>query len=497
MTAESKVRLGWLWLAGSVATGAAIRLFRLDRQSFWYDEAVSARIAAAPFWDILSGRERDLGNPPLHHLLLNLWSQVFGLGDAALRSLSAAASIAAIPAVHAVARRLAGERAALIAAGVMALAPIHVYFAQETRTYAIVTLLVVLNVLMLLRAEEKPERVGRWIAYAASIFLCAYAHYFAFFFLTGQLAYVALTHGRDRAVLLPWIGSVVGGAGLYLVWIPSFLAQVSTTGNLSRSADSWLLHGMGTPLVFSVGTTLLWKDTVSVPRILAAAVALVAFGAAFLAGCWHLRVRRKRLALLLLWLLSPIALPLLISVALFPFYNVRYAVIAAPAMAILVAAGLDGLPRFSRLAVACAVASTSLLSLASYFTSTVKHDWRSAAAELDGKVRPGDVLVFDVDTGETPFGRYARSRAPRLRLLRPKQEALGVFFGSATRSEEPRDISLAVASAPRIWFVRSDPNDGSGDYYRGAFEAGFRSSTKLSYRGIDITLYEPAVRAMR
>ena len=69
-----------------VVAGLVLRFLRLAAQSFWYDEAVSAKLSAAPAWDLLTGRVRDLGNPPLHNLLLHGWAQLFGPGDVALRA---------------------------------------------------------------------------------------------------------------------------------------------------------------------------------------------------------------------------------------------------------------------------------------------------------------------------------------------------------------------------------------------------------------------------
>jgi hypothetical protein len=63
-----------LALAGLVAAGAVLRFARLGHQSFWYDETVSAELAARPLADILRGAPgaRDLGNPPLFFALLRL-----------------------------------------------------------------------------------------------------------------------------------------------------------------------------------------------------------------------------------------------------------------------------------------------------------------------------------------------------------------------------------------------------------------------------------------
>lgn len=496
MQAESAPALSriqpWQALAAIVAVGAILRFLRLEHQSFWYDEAVSARFTTYPVLDVLLGRERDLGNPPLHYALLNLWSRLLGPSDAALRSLSAVASVAGIPLLYSVARRLTDTRVALVAAALLAISPPHVYFAQETRTYALATTLAMFSLDSLLRAEEDPRSPWPWVAYAASVFLCAYSHYFQFFFLAGHVAFVALMHRRDRPFLARWALSVAAAAALFaVVWLPSFYAQVTTKGNLARSADAWYLHLIGTPMVYSVGTTLAWKGAASWPRLAAVGVAMIAFGAAFVAGIAALRNHRRALAALSTWLLSPILIPFAISVALFPIYNARYSIIAAPAALVVCAAGLVHLSRLPRTLAAAAIVGTCTASLVLYFTTTVKHDWRSAAAWLDARAAQGDVIAFDVDTGESPFARYARSSVPRLRLVAPGRGDAAQFVGTEDRLDPPHDVAPQISRASRVWLVLSDPQDGSGGYYEGLLDKQLAAGPGAQFVGISITPYIP------
>lgn len=482
----------WHALLVIMAAGAFLRFFRLEHQSFWYDESVSARFTTYPVLDVLLGRESDLGNPPLHYALLNLWTRVFGPSDAAMRSLSAAASVAGIPLLYALAKRLAGTRIALVAAALLALSPSHVYFAQETRTYAVAIFLVTLSVYSLRRAEDSPKSLWPWVTYAATVFLCPYAHYYCFFFLAGHVVYVLLIHRADRPYLIRWAVAVAVGALLFsLIWLPTFYAQVTTKGNLSRTAEGWRLHLLATPMYFSVGTTLVWKDTASWPRLAGALVALSAFGTAFVAGLVALRKDRRTLTLLLVWLGSPILLPLAFSVLVSPIYNARYAMIASPAFLLIAGAGLVYLSRVPRIATASGIALASLASLAFYFTTTVKHDWRSAAAWLDQHTRPGDIIAFDVDTGEAPFARYSRSDAVHLRLMPPKPDDGAVpFVGTSDRLIPPHDVSPVITAAPRVWFVLSDPGDGSDGYYEGLLDKQWVAGLKERFKGIEITAYD-------
>lgn len=480
----------WI-LAGVVVVGVALRFAALGHQSFFYDEAVSARLAQEPLVDLVLGRARDRGNPPLHLILLHLWMRAFGTGDGAIRAFSAAMGSATIPLVHAVARRLAGARVALAAAALFAISPFHVYFAQEARTFALGTLLAVASTWLLLRAVDDPTDTPAWAGFGLASFLLMYSHYFTAFFVLSQVGWLLVTRWRSRGVLWRAAAALVAAGVAYaVVWLPVLWAQATMKGNLARGADSWYLHLASTPLVFAVGTTLLWKDTVTALRIAAAGLAVVAFGGAALAGVWALRRQRDALAALLFWLLGPLALACAVSLALAPLFQVRYAAYAAPAYAILAAAGLLHLPPRLRWGAVAAVALTSGLSLASYYGTLVKHDWRHVAAWLAPRLQAGDAVAFDADIGEVAFARYAGPDARRIRLLEPPDPSPGSRYWGTSPAKEPlHAVARDLWAARRVWFVFSDPKSGAGDHYRLLFEREWRRVEGARFRGVDVGAY--------
>jgi uncharacterized membrane protein len=476
------------------AAGAMLRFLLLAHQSFWYDETVSAALSKAPLWDIVTGKVHDLGNPPLHFVLLHLWGGLFGTSEAALRSLSALAAAISIPVLYDVARRLTGPAIAATATALFAFSPLQIYFAQEARTYTLVTLLVLTATNLLLRLVENPRRPALWVAYAVTTFLSMYAHYFAAFVILAQLVWVIAEHRADRALVGRMAAALVAAALMYMVWIPSFIAQATSKGNLARAADTWYLHVMSTPLVFGVGTTLLWKDTVTPLRVAAAGLAVVSFGVAAVAGARALEAQQRRAFVLAMgWLLFPVLLPLAVSLALFPFFYVRYALPATPAFCIVVAAGLRSLSPRLRVAATTGIAATCALSLFFFFTTLVKHDWRSAEAWVAAGARPGDVVAFDADIGETPFAYYGGADDTRIRLLPPPDGGGAHFYGVSPKHEPVHQVDAQLSAAPRVWFVYSDPKIGAGTYYPRLFGATFRLTDSRKFRGIEVSSYEPRV----
>lgn len=478
--------MAWLTVIFVVATG--LRFLALGHQSMWYDEAVSVRLARASLSDLVFGRVKDLGNPPLYLILLHFWQWLFGSSDAGARALSAVVSAASIPVLYQVARRLTNARVALVTVVLFALAPVQIYFAQEARTFALVELLAIGSMSCLLTATDSPRRWLAWTGYAALTFLSLYAHYFTAFVVMAQVGWVLL-YRRERSILLAFVAALAAAAAAYaVVWVPSLVAQLTSKGNLGRSADSWYLHMLSTPLVFGMGTTLAWKALASPLRLVGAGLAFLALVGLSAQGAWLMRRSQRPLALLIGWLAGPILLPLLVSLLLFPLYTVRYALLASPAYYILIAAGVVGGKRLAR-SLSAILAVTALVSLVTYFSLQVKPGWRDCAAWVTAGLQKGDVVAFDADIGETSFAHYAGPDTTRLRLLKAP-DASSEYWGTSSRKEPPHSFDSVLAAAPRVWFVYSDPQAGSGKYYRDLFARNWRAIDKRNFLGIEVTLLQ-------
>ncbi len=478
-----------LALAATVVVAAALRFSALGAQSFWYDEAVTALLARGSLADLASGRLRDLGNPPLLPILLHGWSLLFGGSDAALRSLSALAGVLSVPVLFSVGRRLAGEGAGLLAAALLAVDPFQVYLAQEARVFALATLLALLTVETLQGALERPGSLAAWAAYAVSAFALAYAHYYGFFLLLGEAAFVA---ARDRRAFLRQAGALAAAGLAYATWLPAFLQQLGTRGNLARSPESWWLHALATPMVYAVGTTLAWKGMATPLRLGLGAAAAVACLVPMVVG---LRATRRSpcAGLIRVWLAAAVVLPLAISLAS-PIYHVRYAAMGAPAFLLFVAAGLISMGPRRRAACAAVFMAAAVASLVTWYGRTVKHDWRSAVAYVEARARPGDLLLFDADFNETAYGHYAKGAQPRLRILAPPAGAGGILQGAAAAGAPARDVTARVLSSPRVWLLLSDAGGESRRRLGRFFAMGWRATARARYVGVDIEVFEHDAR---
>src|SRR3990172_4214446 len=72
-----------------VFLGLALRMYRIDHQSLWGDEAFSLTVSRLPLSDMTGKLVRDFVHPPLHYYMLHAWFKWFGFGGFQARLLSA------------------------------------------------------------------------------------------------------------------------------------------------------------------------------------------------------------------------------------------------------------------------------------------------------------------------------------------------------------------------------------------------------------------------
>ena len=115
---------------------AALRFYKLDAQSLWYDEGNSARIAERSVQLIIEGAAGDI-HPPLYYLILKFWRSVLGSSEWGLRSLSAVCGVLLVLFTFLIGRTWLNRHVAFVAAVLVSVSPFGIYYSQETRMYAL------------------------------------------------------------------------------------------------------------------------------------------------------------------------------------------------------------------------------------------------------------------------------------------------------------------------------------------------------------------------
>lgn len=403
--------------------GGLLRFAGLGKESIWLDEATSLIIARMDLPSVIAWAAADV-HPPLYYMVLHFWLRL-GETEYAIRALSAVFGVLTIVTVYSLACDLLGQRAGILSALLLALAPLHIWYCQEARMYVMVTMLSLLaSRLLLLGLRSDAATANRsgsrsiryWLAYVLVSALALYTHYFALFawFFSNLFALYWLWRRRSSQ-WRRWLTAQAVTLMTFLPWVPILLRQVTTGGG------GWVERSLGRPSPYSLLDTWLSFSVGPDSQVYPLVLRRFAYGlfaicaAAALYRLWRVdrsvdRTWRRQEGLLFCVLysgLSVLAVWLLSQVK--PMYSTRYLLIFLPGYCMLIAAGLGQLPGRGARQVATLVLVLTLL-VGNWHAWRVEQnaDWRGVASYVANKAEPGDVVLFSPRWNVKPFEYYSR-----------------------------------------------------------------------------------------
>jgi mannosyltransferase len=385
-----------------------LRVTSLSR-SLFTDETYSLALAQRGFGHMLALFGYEANGTPYSIVLWPL-IRIFGTGVTLLRLPAVIAGTLSVPALWWAARRFTAPAAAVLAAGLLALNPMAIWYSQEARAYAFVVLAACLAFGALPRALEHRSGRGAWVGYVAAMTLLAYSEIFAAPLALPAQALIAWRAGREA--FRRWLLSL---AAVLVCCLPLLVAAAVSRSR--RDALYWLpktdraLVTLGVQEFtagFSGLTAVRWA-------MLFAAVVLVA-GALAVA-------RRRRdaalggtLAMALCWGLLP-AVALLAISFVEPVFWPRYAILSVPGLCLALALGAERVWRAPHGAVAV-VACVAVIAVAAGVADAhqrryLQEDWPPIAAWLRSERTAGQPTIVDNATVLPSLGYYDPAfRAP-------------------------------------------------------------------------------------
>jgi len=380
-------------LLAILAVAAALRFWAIGGHPLWIDEANGVLTAQESLAGIL-GKLRTDSSPPLYYFLLHVWMAVFGDSEIAVRSLSVCFSMGLVGLVFLVGARCFSPAVGLMAAFVVAVAPVQIFYSQQARMYTMLSFLAALSTWSLVRSLETRKRTPL-VVFAGSTVAALYTHNFAFFLLP-LFGLLILLSKQLRERWLTWLIVVIAGVLAYLPWAPTFLEQLRNEDHYAWFQRVWNHWSTVGPVWYSLrsfspgGSHIListsdWINWYYVP-------AGVGLGLMLL-GCWALwKERKTRPVLAGLWtpcyLVVPAACSIISSTLMTPNYVAgRVDQAVYPAYALMVALGIGAIR--NRVAQAILLVAIGVVGAASALT------YHYIPSRL-GKVVPGEREIVDV-----------------------------------------------------------------------------------------------------
>ncbi len=447
---QSRRLRGELGVTAAIGIVAAIiALIGSWHVSLWTDEAATISAARRSLPELLRLVQNIDAVHAAHYIGMHFWIEMFGQSPFSLRLPSALMIGLAAAGVYQLGTRLGDQRLAAVSAIIFAVLPRVTWAGIEARSYAPSAAAAAWLTVVLFDALQK-KKIGLWIGYlvlvAVSIALNIY------------VILLVLTHGMIVLLLrevpfqtrLQWLLSTFGG---FLLSLPVVYLSVTQRAQISDDylsplrwmrnvfVNQWFLGGTPTGGTGSGANEFLWKQS----SILLAFVAW----AVIVYGVYRLiRTRRRHeLRFMMVWLITPIAIPTLViglySLLIHPMYNPRYLTFSAPAVAILMGVGFSLIRwRWIQLIAIVGVIVLAVPVYASQRQIYAKSgtDWVSVANFVQSSATAGEGVYFSP--------RYPAGSGPVGLTLR----RISVAYPEAFRSL--RDVTLVVGPA------ESDTLDG-------------------------------------
>ncbi len=457
---EGPRALRWLVIILLVTFG--LRLVNLGGRALWYDEAFAVLFSEKGLTAMLYGTLTPVAggaadiHPLLYYVTLDGWMRVFGQAPEMVRLYSVFAGLLSVAVAYRLAADSFDRRVGRAAALIMALAPFQIQYAQETRMYALLTLLLLLATWAYRRAWHS-GRAGWWVAFGVLAALAMYTQQLAAFYLAAlgltpvitrqwrKLLPTAAAAGLALALYLPWLLNLPGQLeklqSAYWIQRPSILRPLLTlrtfaTVGLDYPAP-WSMAGfvVGVILVVFLGlqVALRWRRLRRAERGALGWLLWLAFG-----------------ALALLWVASQVMAPVYLDRAL-----LAQAAVFCVALAWLFVRG--GLPRpiVGVIAAGWLVVAGAAYGYHVTWNTFPSPPFEEAVVYLRTHANPEDAILHSNKLTALPMIYYDRTLAQDYMadrpgagedtLALPTQEMLGLVGADC--------LPAVLGRAPRVWFV--------------------------------------------
>lgn len=399
--------------------GLSLRLYNINTKSYWLDEETSIIFANKELNELIKNAETET-HPPFYYLILKFWINLFGESETATRSLSVLFGVISIFMMYKISCLLFSKKVGLISSLILSISAFHIKYSQETRMYSLMVMLAITSMYFFIKTtQEKTFKTATYYI-ISSIFLL-YSHMYGLFIIIAQNIYVLTmllsSKLQGKIKLKKWIiiQSVI--IIFFIPWIIILFKQLTRTATGEFGNIIWLTK----PTITSLFMTLLnYTYYNSITIILLFILALIS-----------VRSGIKDNYLLILWFLTPILLPFLISF-ITPIYHAKYTIAASVAFYLLASNGISKIKNKKvSITVISSIIILSLISTVLYYQEDELEPWKDIANYIDKKAEKNDLIIV--------IPHYARHNLERY-TAREDIKIIG-----------KRNI---ISSDPdRIWFV--------------------------------------------
>jgi mannosyltransferase len=470
-----------------VLLGFLLRTYDLGRRDLWFDEALSVSGSQKPSRLLSPADSEQLpyGNPALHvesssfkkldpqppfyYVLLNIWIRLFGDSEFSVRFLSVIWGVLSIPLIYLAGKNLINKSTGLVAAALLSIAPLHIWYAQEARGYTLSVFLVLL-VFYFFQKSYQDRKNKSWLSFLATMILALYTNYFSV--LMPLAGWFFVLFRRDKVFLRQWLAVNVILAAAFLPWLPALMQQLDFVKSVF-----WIPKPTLASLVITLENLHLGYTA---PQV---AFSLSLFVSGGLFGLGAYRLKKEGRSMPLVFFILPVFIVFVVSKK-WPIYIDRQLMLFSSFYYLVVAAGLSRIKSFfARFLISLLIFSGITVAMSHYYADrmpvqSLRHHLGAYIKEpflpvinfIERHWMEEDLLVYG-HISVLPSFEYYKKR-------------LGL-----------RQSSRNIYDHKRIWLISSSwPRDGKlepgTELLRSRLGEYYNRKESFSYKGVILDLLE-------
>ncbi|ETA67437.1 Dolichyl-phosphate-mannose-protein mannosyltransferase [Methanolobus tindarius DSM 2278] len=383
--------------------GFILRVYHLGKQSMWLDEAASfgyIQDTLLGTWD----KSVLAKQAPLHMVFLHIMT-FFSSSEFSLRFPSVIFGTLTIPVTYFLGYRLFGREEGIIAAFLLSISMMHLWYSQEARMYSQMVFFSALSLYFFYIAVHTNSKTN-WVAYVVSSAMAFFSHYYAVFVIVPEVLYYVIMH-----VVFPLhkkeILSFKENTGLRDFLISMFGLLIVTSPLLIPFIQQSISRTSGAP-TWGIAQSLSFIPTILVEFSTRSSSSSIIFILLFVLGLVVSAIyQREQSSYLGIYIFIPLLASYILA-AKMPFSS-RYLLFLLPAYLLFVARGITGVvyaiyPQNKKASnaksqkmligvIALLLLLITVPLISQYYSSIQKNDWRSLSPNLENMTQQGDVVV--------------------------------------------------------------------------------------------------------
>lgn len=498
--------------------GAALRVYKIGKESFWIDEGLEATVYTKyngleifkNIWNLgqmLPGYYPGISDLPLYEFSLEYWTHLWGISETSLRLYSALYGILSIIFVFLIARHLYGIKSAYLSAFLFSISIPAIHYSQEARPYSLYLFLSVASIYYFINSL-KSNRNYHWGMYILFTMLGLYTHYLFEILLIFQLLYLIfylitierysiksmisklIKNKRSmirKIVAVYFIMAIIASPLILKTFRKDNMEEWRKTPTMENAArmfvnfSSWIYPGdelrqkIKSPHFYNINVMelLLIISFILVVMLSYLLIACFIYSKIKKVKFRNFIIEEKSTVFLLGWFAFPPLLSFVLSRATpIPIFGpIHYLLYCLPPFVMLLS---ESMLRFKlrhfRLLLAFFVI-ISILPLNAYYSNTHKQQWREAAEYLKEKLQGNEIVLTSLSSGAVSLKYYYNIDANNIYGVAPD-----------TKMKKPektlylKDAKEMLKDQERFWFVLSfwkyeDPQGSIQSYINQDYEA--------------------------